>query len=70
MKVRAIPPLNELRSGQLADYYEVIRDDRAVFIARAELTPEERQDIIDRLREDGVRDMKIADAVNATPYRA
>ena len=48
-RVRMIPPFEELREGQLADYYEVVRDGKPVFIARHELTLEERNDIVARL---------------------
>lgn len=51
-RVRTIPPFEELREGQLADYYEVVRDGKPTFVARDELSLDERNDIVDRLNQE------------------
>lgn len=56
-KIRMSPPLDELLPGQLADFYEVIRDGEPVMVARDELTYDEWTDIADKLRRAGEADI-------------
>jgi hypothetical protein len=59
-----IPPFDQLKPGELADFYAVKRDDQVVMVARQELSLHEIREIADELRLEGQSDLDIANGLD------